>query len=132
MFQKPGYHIGDTWYFVNENVVHMFYLTCPTNIPRHSRWSIGHAVSNDLIHWQDQGIILEPGNEGTWDGICPATGSALKYKDQFWMAYTGNYAGPEPTVGFAVSSDLYHWQKIDRNPTLRADGNIYSLAPNMG
>jgi beta-fructofuranosidase len=94
------------------------------------RWEIGHAVSADLIHWEDQGVILSPGEAGQWDGECLATGSVIEQDGTYWMAYTGNYAGPIPGVGLAVSRDLDHWKKIDSNPILLADGKIYSNHPN--
>ena len=131
MFSRPGYYIGDTWYHIEGNTAHLFYLTCTSDIPRHTYWSIGHAVSQDLTTWQDEGIILTPGPTNSWDGTCPATGSVIKHGDTYWMAYTGNYGGPEPTIGLAHSKDLYQWQKYESNPVLRSDGIQYSLAPNQ-
>ena len=109
----------------------MFYLTCPQEIPRHRRWWIGHAVSQDLVTWDDCGIILEPGPSGSWDGLCPATGSVVEFQGQYYMAYTGNFAGPEPTTGIAISDDLHGWRKLDSNPVTRIDGVLYSAAPNL-
>ena len=117
MFTKDDHHIGDTWYYVHENEVHMFYLTCSASIRRHSCWSIGHAVSSDLTNWHDHGIILAPGEENSWDGLCPATGSIIKHNDLYYMAYTGNFAGPKPTVGLAISQDLYTWEKYSGTPS---------------
>ena len=131
MFAKPGYHIGDTWYCVDQMTAHMFYLTCPVETLRHTRWEIGHAISTDLVTWQDSGVILSPGTKDEWDGICPATGSVMEYQGTYWMAYTGNYAGPVPAVGLATSTDLYHWEKVGHNPVLIADGTLYSNDPNQ-
>lgn len=130
MLTRPGHHIGDTWYHVEGDSVHLFYLTCAQDTPRHTCWSIGHAVSEDLVNWRDEGVILTPGPADAWDGICPATGSVIVHEGIYWMAYTGNYAGPEPTIGLATSTDLFSWRKHEANPVLRADGIHYSLAPN--
>jgi beta-fructofuranosidase len=131
MFTRPEYHLGDTWYFVQADTVHMYYLTCPLGVPRHTRWSIGHAVSNNLVDWEDCGVILLPGEPDSWDGICPATGSVVEFEGRYYMAYTGNYAGPEPTVGIAVSDDLDAWKKLPGNPVTAIDGQHYSAAPNL-
>jgi len=131
MFTKPGYHIGDTWYFVQSNKAHMFYLTCPLLVPRHTRWSIGHAVSQNLVDWEDHGIVIEPGNQSSWDGICPATGSVTAFAGRYYMAYTGNFAGPIPAVGFAVSDDLNTWEKCPGNPVTTINPKYYSDTPNL-
>jgi len=131
MFNRPGFHIGDTWYFVQGERAHMYYLTCPDSIPRHTRWSIGHAWSDDLVHWQDMGVVLKPGLPDAWDGICPATGSVIEFGGRYWMAYTGNFSGPRPATGLAVSEDLFSWQKWDGNPVTGIDGRIYSGEGNL-
>ncbi len=131
MFEQPGSRIGDTWYYVHNDEAHMFYLSSPGDVPLHTRWNIAHAVSNDLRHWRHEGAILTPGPEGAWDGICPATGSVTAFGGRFYMAYTGNFAGPAPTVGLAVSDDLYTWEKCAHNPVSGIDGRIYSNAPNL-
>jgi beta-fructofuranosidase len=127
MFTKPGHHIGDTWYFVQSDCVHMFYLTCPLAVPRHTRWSIGHAVSHNLVDWQDVGIVLQPGAPGSWDGICLATGSVTAFDGRYYMAYTGNFAA----VGLAVSTDLHEWEKLPNNPVTAIDRVHYSDKPNL-
>ena len=105
MFRKTGHYIGDAWYHIEGDTAHMFYLTRPDSIPRHTHWSIGHAHSTDLINWQDHGIILTPGDSQAWDGICPATGSVLKVKDRYWMAYTGMAARyPQLALRYPMTS----------------------------
>jgi beta-fructofuranosidase len=131
MFTRPGYRLGDSWTFFHQDTYHLFYLTCPQEQPLHKRWDIGHASSPDAFEWTDHGEILHPGQPGAWDGICPATGSVTTFEGEFWMAYTGNYAGPEPTTGLARSIDLFQWEKIPDNPVTRADGTRYSTEPNL-
>ncbi len=126
MYVHPGNHIGDTWYFIENNKIHMFYLTCPENIERHTAWAIAHAVSSDFVHWEQAGIVLERGNPESYDGRCPATGSILYFDNRYWMAYTGNWNGPIPTVAIAVSGDLYKWEKISENPVTKIDGKYYA------
>ncbi|MBQ7654041.1 MAG: glycoside hydrolase family 32 protein, partial [Clostridia bacterium] len=56
MSYKPEkYNIGDTWQFSDGEKVHSFYLQgkgndCPDD---NESGSIGHAVSDDLIHWKE-------------------------------------------------------------------------------
>ena len=127
MLTHPGHHIGDSWFFVHNQTAHCFYLCCPDLVKRHSAWNIGHATSRDLVDWQIHDLALLKGAPGEWDGVCPATGSVIEQNGRFWMAYTGNHAGPNPSVGLAVSDDLFSWQKCEWNPVTRPDARFYEL-----
>lgn len=58
MLKMPGYHIGDSWYYVEGSCCHCFYLCCPDTQPRHTCWDIAHATSTDLRTWTLHGIVL--------------------------------------------------------------------------
>ena len=120
MFVHKDHYIGDAWYFVADDTVHMFFLTFP--LGREGRWDIGHAISQDLIHWDYVGVALEPGPEGAWDGQTLATGSVLRRDGQYWMAYTGceDEGFRTQRVGMAVSDDLMKWEKLPENPQTQA------------
>jgi beta-fructofuranosidase len=124
----PHHHLGDSWYCADGDRIHCFFLVCPDTVPRHTAWDIGHASSFDLKTWTYHGVVLRRGTEGAWDGICLATGSALRRGGRFWMAYTGNWFGPQPAVGLAVSSDLHEWQKRAANPITTIDEHHYTAA----
>jgi beta-fructofuranosidase len=130
MFVHPGNHIGDAWYFVNDDEVHMFYLTDPT---AGGSSSVGHAVSNDLMHWRILPIALEAGPEGAWDDLRICTGSTIRRDGRYWMAYSGTSTVDSSweekwrvqRMGMAVSDDLIEWEKSAKNPVLEADGPQY-------
>ncbi|HVM95013.1 MAG TPA: hypothetical protein VMT89_01435, partial [Candidatus Acidoferrales bacterium] len=50
----------------------------------------------------------------------------LRRGGQFWMAYTGNWFGPQPAVGIARSSDLHAWEKLPMNPITSIDNHHYT------
>ncbi len=125
MLTHPGRHIGDSWFFIDGDTAHCFYLACPLGVPRHSDWTIEHAVSRDLTEWRLCGTVVHKGGMGEWDSGCIATGSVLRHEERFWMAYTGNWSGPQPGVGLAVSDDLHHWQKISGGPFTSIDERFY-------
>jgi beta-fructofuranosidase len=125
MLNHPGHHIGDTWYYVENEIIHCFYLTCPDTIERHTSWDIGHATSTNLTDWTRHNIILRKGEPDTYDGRCPATGSVIRFKNRYWLAYTGNWNGPHPTAALAVSDDLFHWEKVPYNPITTIDSTYY-------
>jgi beta-fructofuranosidase len=126
MLTASGHHIGDSWYCADGERVHCFYLICPHSVARHTAWDIAHASSVDLRRWVDHGIVLRRGSEEAWDGICLATGTVLRHGGRFWMAYTGNWFGPQPAVGLAVSADLHSWSKVPGNPITAIDERYYT------
>ena len=101
MLIHPGNYIGDTWYYVDNDTIHCFYLTCPNTIERHTSWDIAHATSTNLTDWTLHGVILRKGEPDAYDGRCPATGSVIRFKDRYWLAYTGNWNGPQPVAAMA-------------------------------
>ena len=125
MLVHKGNHIGDSWYFVENDTVHCYYLTCPESVERHTAWDIAHAVSSDLVHWELCGTVLERGKPTDWDRTCLATGSVLRWKDRYWMAYTALWNEPAVAVGIAVSDNLYDWRKLPGNPATRPDARYY-------
>jgi beta-fructofuranosidase len=126
MLSVPGHHVGDAWYFVDGERVHCFFLICPDEVPRHVAWDIAHASSDNLRDWVFHGVVLRRGEPAAWDGQCLATGSVVRHGGRYWMAYTGNWFGPQPAVGLAYSSDLYAWQKLAHNPVTRIDERQYT------
>jgi beta-fructofuranosidase len=81
---------------------HLFYQAYPPEFPR-QHW--GHAVSKDLIHWEDLPLAIYPGPERA----C-FSGSAYVDDDRVIAFYHGTEAGSMA----AVSSDplLLNWEKV--------------------
>jgi beta-fructofuranosidase len=126
MLRVLGHHLGDSWYYVVGNRAHCFFLICPDTTARHTAWDIAHASSLDLTNWVYHGIVLRRGPAAAWDGTCLATGSVLNRGARFWMAYTGNWFGPRPAVGLAVSHNLCDWEKAAGNPITTIDEQYYT------
>ena len=87
---------------------HLFYQQYP---PEDRRQHWGHAVSEDLVHWQDLPIAIYPDIEEK----C-YSGSARVEQDRVLACYHGTSAG----TMIASSSDplLLNWQKIPGNPVI--------------
>lgn len=80
---------------------HLFYQAFPPEAPIH--W--GHAVSEDLLHWQDLPYALHPDREeACWSG------ATLVEEDRVIAIFFGNGYGNI----VAVSSDplLLNWEKV--------------------
>ena len=128
MFIQEGYSIGDAWYFIQGDTIHLFCVLAP--MENRGRSDIGHMVSHDLRAWENVGLALEKGAHDSWDDLRLATGSIIKHEGKYWMAYTGHCSKDNPMVqrvGMAFSTDLYHWEKIPENPVTEASAQYYEL-----
>lgn len=95
------------------------------------------AVSDDLLHWQPQGVILPRGQQGQWDCAQAAGGIAFsdyrwgglyglgKFDGRYWLSYLGGekegYETPPLSIGLAWTDDpaaVKDWQKLSA-PVLR-------------
>lgn len=88
----------------------------------------GHAVSDDLMHWDYLPLALAPSEE--YDnypkGGC-FSGSAIEYDGKLCIMYTGtaNHGnGIEQTQCLAFSEDGIHFKKYKGNPVLTAPEGI--------
>jgi len=102
---------------------HYFYQYNPYD----SYWGAmhwGHAVSNDLVHWEYLPIALAPSEayDNYKEGGC-FSGSAIEHEGILYLFYTGttNYGdGFVQTQCMAYSEDGVHFEKYDNNPVIIA------------
>lgn len=124
--------LWDCWFFQKGGKIHVFYLQAePSNDPgkKHGeRVSIGHAVTENLIDYEELPAALEPGFGDAWDGLALWTGSVIGYEGRHYMFYTGRRNNERERwiqrIGVAVSDDddLISWKKYGNNPVLEARG----------
>ena len=136
MLKVSGNRIGDSWFYIEGDIAHCYFLIEPES-REHSDgqfgWDVGHAVSNDLVSWDYQGLVIQRGEFGEFDSQSCATGSVLRWNDRYWMAYSGLEENEDSVVskifrvGMAVSDNLFTWTKYGGNPVTQADGSIYEL-----
>lgn len=120
--QRPLYHFLPPANWMNDpngliqwqGVYHLFYQYNPHQ-PWHDQIHWGHAVSHDLVHWQDWPVALAPTVGGVdKDGIW--SGCAIDNKGVPMLFYSGVY----PQVVCAATSDdgLRTWHKHPGNPVI--------------
>ena len=107
---RPIYHYVNPEHTLNdpnglcfwEGRWHLFYQAYPPEDPR-QHW--GHAISDDLIHWEDLPYAIYPNPER-----CCFSGSTLVEDDRVIAMYHGTMVGNM----VAVSSDplLLNWEKV--------------------
>ncbi|MFC4767975.1 hypothetical protein [Effusibacillus consociatus] len=140
-YQPKGKFLWDFWVYEENGEYHLFYLQAPLHPDPHTRHrnsSVGHAVSKDLIHWQEKGTVLTASEDDkAWDSVSIWTGCTVKKDDTYYMFYTarskqdvaeGGYVGHTQRIGVATSKDLHQWEKYQGNPVLTADYRYYESA----
>jgi len=134
VFRLPEAWVWDFWLVDDGEQYHLFFLYASRALrdphARHYRASIGHAVSSDLVHWERVVDALVRSDAPAFDDLATWTGSVVQHPDGRWfMFYTGASLDPASganiqSIGYAVSSDLYTWDKAP-GPVLEADGRWY-------
>lgn len=76
----------------------------------------GHAVSSDLINWEELPIALYPDKEYESSGGC-FSGSAIEKDGRLYLFYTS--VADKQTQSVAFSDDGIHFTKYEENPVIR-------------
>ncbi|RBI60095.1 glycoside hydrolase family 32 protein [halophilic archaeon] len=122
---RPKYHFTPPANWLNDpnglvqwnGRYHLFYQYNPAG-PFHGTIHWGHAVSDDLIHWEDEPIALEPTSgdpdeHGCWSGaFVDDDGTPL-------VMYTGGSGREQlPCLATADDDSLRSWSKHPSNPVI--------------
>jgi len=133
MLRLPDSWVWDFWFADDGEQHHLFFLYASRALhdpdARHYRASIGHAVSDDLVHWTRVDDALVRSDAGAFDDLATWTGSVVQHPDGTWfLFYTGaTLEGGKNVqrIGYATSHDLLTWTKATENPVLAADPRWY-------
>ncbi len=90
--------------------------------PHDTKWGPmhwGHAVSSDLLHWEELPIALYPDQPYENNGGC-FSGSAIVHEDRLYLFYTSVGKELGQTQSVAVSDDGIHFVKYSGNPVIRS------------
>lgn len=118
---------------------HLFYQHNP-DAPVWGNIHWGHAVSGDLVHWQDQPIALAPDTSGLDEGGV-WSGCAVRHGDEVMLIYTGgtgkftqdgiaNGLRNMPICAALGEPGLQTWRKLPDNPLIPAlpdEGDIVGV-----
>lgn len=134
MLRLPDSWVWDFWLADDGERYHLFFLFASRALhdpdARHRRAAIGHAVSDDLVHWERAADALVSSDAGAFDDMATWTGSIVRGDDGNWVLfYTGatmTPAGNVQSIGRATSPDLYTWTKRP-GPVLTADPRWYEV-----
>ncbi len=128
-YRPSGMSMWDTWHIEHKGRAHMIHLqrlaagSCRTVLEGDT---LGHAVSDDLIHWTEVNLALGPGSDAI-DDMQPWTGCVVPHAGRFYLFYTmrGKKAGGAQRIGLATSTDLLRWERHAGNPVIEPDPKWY-------
>ena len=101
MFSEPPQPVLDHCVVEQDGVYHLFYLRGNPAV------NIGHATTQDFVHWEVQAPVLAP---GVWDTKLWAP-FIINSQNYWLMYYTGVNALASQQSGLAVSNNLWDWTK---------------------
>ena len=129
---RPKYHFTPTYGWMNDpnglvfyqNRYHLFFQYNPHGLTWDSmHW--GHAISTDLLNWQEQEIALYPDEQGDiFSGSCIVdhenlSGLGTKDNPPLLAFYTShNMENSREMQCLAYSTDGIHFQKHPSNPII--------------
>jgi beta-fructofuranosidase len=124
--------VWDIWLADDGDRYHLFFLRASRALGnpdrRHSRATVGHAWSTDLVSWTLLPDALVPSDEPAWDDLATWTGSVVHAEGRWLMYYTGvsrAERGLVQRIGRAVSDDLVVWHRSPAHPIAEADARWY-------
>ncbi len=138
-YAPPDRLAWDSWLLKDDigttSIYRLFHLDAPQKYHHDKDGMDNHAVirgaiSTDLEHWQDLGVLLKPGRRGSWDDLSVWSGNAYRENGKYYLFYTGRNRRdgwpPEKTqrIGLATSTDGLRWRKTGK-PLLEPDGRWY-------
>lgn len=125
-FSKDGEYVKDYFIIKEKDSFHLFYNVGDAGATQlweepDNEKAFGHATSKDLQTWNHQPRILKV-IPNSWEGQVVSAPSIVKYQDTFYMVYTGfdDRIRGKQSVGLATSTDLYNWQRCQKNPIAKA------------
>lgn len=127
--------VWDSWLADDGDRFHLFFLKASRALRdpdrRHGHAAIGHAVSDDLVHWTELADALVAEDGPAFDDLATWTGSVVRDPTGLWrLFYTGidrEAGGLVQRIGAATSSDLVTWHRTDL--LLESDPRWYEKAP---
>lgn len=88
--------------------------------PKAPKWDTmhwGHAISKDMLHWEEQKIALYPDMPYENDGGC-FSGSAIEKDGRLYLFYTSVSHELGQTQSVAYSDDGINFTKYENNPVI--------------
>ena len=123
-YRPNDYKMWDAWFMNVNGTIHAFHLK---NHP--GLWNVGHAVTDDLLHFRKCDDILKPLPEQTHPDDCLGKYTGCAWYDEkskkAYVYYTMRSRNNSEKIGVAVSDDMITFKEYKGNPVLEIDKSIF-------
>ena len=125
-------YVWDAWTMVRDDEAHVYHLQRQRpgcSLDGHVQDMLGHAVSTDLVDWQECPPCFGPDPDNPIDNNQPWTGSAIWHEKKAYLFYTMRGLHAESGlqhIGLATSDDGSTWRRYSRNPVITPDPEWYA------
>jgi len=120
LFKPLRTKLWDTFILPHDGRFYLFYLSLDTRV-----WDgYGVAISDDLVHWEDHGVVLEADD----DVIGMGSGSVWRASNRWILNISYLRADVSQRIYFAESDDLLHWRKLPRAIECAPDPRWYECS----
>lgn len=119
VFQVEGRYVNDHCFVSKDDKIHLFYIDGEIGKGPYvlgNETIIGHAVSNDLLQWEEcePALIRDEMLEFEERGIFAPY--IIKKGELYYMFYTSHNMQAAQFICMAVSKDLFEWTRFANNP----------------
>lgn len=131
LYHPQGLYVWDTWYYELEGRLHCIHLQLlrpGSDRPEKEHGALGHAVSDDLVHWETLPPALYRGEPGSIDDSELWTGCVYQHEGRQYLYYTARSTredGMVNRIALAISQDGQHFERCQENPILIPDSRWY-------
>lgn len=129
-YSPKNYLMWDNWYVEMNGMVHLIHLKwlksgVNYDMEAENKRGFGHAVSTDLVHWEERSDILKVSDsDNELDVDYRYTGSAIVHNGRCYIFYTMRKWGGQ-RIGVAWSDDMENWTEYAGNPILEPDSEYF-------
>ena len=131
-YSPKSMHVWDTWCMPVGDTVHLYHLQRNrpgASVPEGRQDMLGHAVTTNLVDWQELPEAFGPDPANPLDDRQPWTGCALWHEGRGYLYYTMRGSANDcriQRIGLATSTDGHHWQRHANNPVIVPDPRWYA------
>ncbi len=122
LYRDPKLRLWDTTVFHDGARLHLLFIAADG--------VLGHAVSDDWVHWEEATPVVLRGAPGSWNQDGLVSNNVVMHKGVYHLFAGTKAPHGEYVVGLFTSRDCEHWEADPRNPILTADGVHYAQGPN--
>mgnify|MGYP006291518829 CR=1 FL=1 len=131
-YAPNGLYVWDAWCMPKDDEVHVYHLQRNrpgAEVEDGLQERLGHAVSRDLVHWEERTPAFGPDPDNPHDDRQPWTGCALWHEGQGHLFYTmrgSENAARLQKIGLATTTDPDRWTRHSANPVIVPDPRWYA------